>query len=139
LRRQHKSLFIDAGRRKTVQKFQKRRSPARSHRLRERPAAAPVMARFNIISWLIVHLGTLVLRLWFAACRVKIAAPDLHRRFVLGPEPVVGATWHRNAILKRCFKEADHEDRSFGKDRHPPVRRRHGDLAGRPQHVDRHR
>ncbi len=38
-------------------------------------------------------------RLWFSTCRVKILQPEIHQRWVLGPRPYIGATWHRGAIF----------------------------------------
>ena len=75
------------------------------------------MARSKFSSWLIVHLGTLVFRLWFATCRVKIIGAPLHRRYILGPDPVVGATWHRNAIFLVWFFRKVHPMIMFSRSR----------------------
>jgi len=50
-------------------------------------------------AWLIVSLGTLVFRLWFATCRVRLAGDDVYRRYTEGRLPAVVAAWHRGAIF----------------------------------------
>lgn len=46
-----------------------------------------------------VNLAYGLCRLWFSTCRVKILQPEIHQRWVLGPRPYIGATWHRGAIF----------------------------------------
>ena len=48
-------------------------------------------------------LGSWVLRLWFATCRVEIVNKDIHDRYVAAQRGVVGAGWHRNAIFMVWF------------------------------------
>ncbi len=52
---------------------------------------------------LIVQLGSILLRLWFSTCRIRIVGRDVHNAFVKGEGPGVGATWHRNAIFLVWF------------------------------------
>lgn len=66
------------------------------------------MRRSESTTRLIVGLGTLVCRLWFATCRVRIVGRDLHARYVLGRHPLVGASWHRNAIFMVWFFRRQH-------------------------------
>jgi len=51
----------------------------------------------------IIGLASRILKLWFATCRVHILDKDLHRRYVMSKEGVVGAGWHRNAIFMVWF------------------------------------
>jgi lysophospholipid acyltransferase (LPLAT)-like uncharacterized protein len=55
------------------------------------------------LSRIVVLLATLVLRLWFASCRVEIVGRPYHERYILGKDKVVGATWHRGAIFLVWF------------------------------------
>ncbi|MBS3758946.1 MAG: lysophospholipid acyltransferase family protein [Desulfobacterales bacterium] len=52
---------------------------------------------------LIVSLATIILKIWFSTCRIKIIGQDLHDRYVTGKGGTVGATWHRNAIFLVWF------------------------------------
>ena len=61
------------------------------------------MDKKKIRDRLIISLGTLFFRLWFFTCRVRIAQPDLHERYITGAGGLVGATWHRNAIFLVWF------------------------------------
>jgi lysophospholipid acyltransferase (LPLAT)-like uncharacterized protein len=48
-------------------------------------------------NWLIIQTGTVVLRVWFATCRVRVIGGDIFDRIVSNREPAVAATWHRGA------------------------------------------
>ncbi len=48
---------------------------------------------------LIIHLGALLVRVWFATCRVKVVGRKYLERYFAGSDPAVGATWHRGAIF----------------------------------------
>ena len=48
---------------------------------------------------LAVNLAYGLCQLWFYTCRVRILQPEIHRQYVLGRQPHIGATWHRGAIF----------------------------------------
>jgi lysophospholipid acyltransferase (LPLAT)-like uncharacterized protein len=50
-----------------------------------------------------VSLGTLILRAWFATCRITIIGEDIQARILTRNESLVGATWHRGAIFLVWF------------------------------------
>jgi len=66
---------------------------------------------------LIIRLGALIFRLWFATCRIKIVGRDIHRRYILEPASIVGATWHRNAIFLVWFFRRQHPLIMFSRSR----------------------
>jgi len=49
--------------------------------------------------WLIVTIGTPVVRLWFATCRVRLVGEAVYHRHTGGQAPAVVATWHRGTIF----------------------------------------
>ncbi len=51
----------------------------------------------------LVYWATLILRVWFATCRITIVGRDVHERFILGDEKLVGGTWHRGALFLVWF------------------------------------
>ncbi len=51
----------------------------------------------------LVYWATLILRVWFATCRITIVGRDVHERFMLGDEKLVGGTWHRGALFLVWF------------------------------------
>jgi lysophospholipid acyltransferase (LPLAT)-like uncharacterized protein len=55
------------------------------------------------LSRLVVLMATVVFRLWFASCSVRIVGRPYHERYILGKDKVVGATWHRGAIFLVWF------------------------------------
>jgi lysophospholipid acyltransferase (LPLAT)-like uncharacterized protein len=57
----------------------------------------------KIKSWLIINIGTLLLKIWFSTCRVKIIRKDLHERYIESDICGVGATWHRGALFMLWF------------------------------------
>ena len=52
---------------------------------------------------ILVYWATMILRIWFATCRVTVVGRDVHERFILGQEKLVGGTWHRGAIFLVWF------------------------------------
>lgn len=49
---------------------------------------------------LIIHLGTLILNLWFKTIRVTVIGESIKKTWIEKENfPVVGAAWHRNAIF----------------------------------------
>jgi lysophospholipid acyltransferase (LPLAT)-like uncharacterized protein len=52
---------------------------------------------------ILVYWATMILRVWFATCRVTVVGRDVHERFILGKEKLVGGTWHRGAIFLVWF------------------------------------
>lgn len=75
------------------------------------------MVRSRRIHRLIIRLGTLIFRLWFATCRIKILGRDIHQRYILEPASIVGATWHRNAIFLVWFFRRQHPLIMFSRSR----------------------
>jgi lysophospholipid acyltransferase (LPLAT)-like uncharacterized protein len=75
------------------------------------------MVRSERITRLIIQLGTLIFRLWFATCRIKIVGRDIHQRYILEPASIVGATWHRNAIFLVWFFRRQHPLIMFSRSR----------------------
>jgi len=74
----------------------------------------------NKMNWskrLILGLGSLLLKLWFSTCRIRIIGEDLHARYVLSEGPVVGATWHRNALFLVWFFRKAHPMIMFSRSR----------------------
>lgn len=61
------------------------------------------MKKKKLRDWLIIYGGTLLFRLWFSTCRVRIEPQDLHDRYITGEGGLVGATWHRNAVFLVWF------------------------------------
>jgi lysophospholipid acyltransferase (LPLAT)-like uncharacterized protein len=51
----------------------------------------------------IIAIGTLVFRLWFATCRIRLEGEDIYRRYTRGRLPAVVGTWHRGAIFLVWF------------------------------------
>lgn len=52
---------------------------------------------------ILIYWATLILRFWFTSCRVTIVGQDVHERFILGNEKLVGGTWHRGALFLVWF------------------------------------
>lgn len=52
---------------------------------------------------ILVYWATLILRVWFATCRITVVGRDVHERFILGDEKLVGGTWHRGALFLVWF------------------------------------
>ncbi len=52
---------------------------------------------------LVITLAARILNLWFSTCRITIVGEEHHRRFALGSEKAIGATWHRGAIFLVWF------------------------------------
>ncbi|MFH1981743.1 MAG: lysophospholipid acyltransferase family protein [Pseudomonadota bacterium] len=50
-------------------------------------------------AWIIVTLGTIMFRLWFATCRVRLVGEDIYRHYTEARLPAVVATWHRGAVF----------------------------------------
>ena len=51
----------------------------------------------------LVYGATWLLRAWFATCRITIVGREVHERFILGDEKMVGGTWHRGALFLVWF------------------------------------
>jgi lysophospholipid acyltransferase (LPLAT)-like uncharacterized protein len=66
---------------------------------------------------LIAGTGALIFRAWFASCRISITGRDYHEKHILGPNPIIGATWHRNAIFLVWFFRKQHPMIMFSKSR----------------------
>ncbi len=49
-----------------------------------------------------------ILRLVFSTCRMEIINEEVHRRYILGEESIIGATWHRGALFFIYFFGAVH-------------------------------
>lgn len=62
-----------------------------------------VPLRRRLRAWLVVTIGTVVLRLWFATCRVRLVGEGVYRRYTEGRLPAVVGTWHRGAIFLVWF------------------------------------
>ena len=52
---------------------------------------------------ILVYWATLILRIWFATCRIKIVGRDVHERFIVSSEKMVAGTWHQGAIFLVWF------------------------------------
>lgn len=52
---------------------------------------------------LAIRLASLIFKLWFATCRIRIIGQDVHDYYVHTKERGVGATWHRGAIFLVWF------------------------------------
>lgn len=51
-------------------------------------------------TWLIIHVATVILNLWFKTIRIEVINPHIKKQYVDKDNfPVVGAAWHRNAIF----------------------------------------
>ena len=59
--------------------------------------------RRRIRDWLIITLGTVIFRLWFATCRITLKGEDVYRKYTRSPSPTVVGTWHRGAIFLVWF------------------------------------
>lgn len=57
---------------------------------------------------LIISISIKLLRAWFSTCRINIIGRDIHDKYIIGPSPVVGATWHRGAIFLVWFYRNQH-------------------------------
>ncbi len=57
----------------------------------------------RIRDWLIINVGTVVFRLWFATCRITLIGGDVYRKYTQSPYPAVVGTWHRGAIFLVWF------------------------------------
>jgi len=57
----------------------------------------------RIRDWLIINVGTVVFRLWFATCRITLEGEDIYRKYTRSPIPAVVGTWHRGAIFLVWF------------------------------------
>jgi lysophospholipid acyltransferase (LPLAT)-like uncharacterized protein len=57
----------------------------------------------RLVRWLTIRLATALVNAWFATCRITVVGRPHHQRFILGPDSVVGATWHRNALFLVWF------------------------------------
>lgn len=71
----------------------------------------------KIERWLIIHLGTRVLSLWFSTCRIRIVGEAYHREYILSNRKMVGATWHRNAVFLVWFFRKVHPMIMFSRSR----------------------
>ncbi|NNF99916.1 MAG: lysophospholipid acyltransferase family protein [Desulfobacteraceae bacterium] len=56
-----------------------------------------------LLTRLITGLATRLFHIWFSTCRVNIIGQEVHRRYFLGNEKAVGATWHKGAIFLVWF------------------------------------
>ncbi len=66
-------------------------------------AVAPPLHNHGRGRQILVYWATLMLRVWFATCRVTIVGRDVHERFILSDEKLVGGTWHRGALFLVWF------------------------------------
>jgi lysophospholipid acyltransferase (LPLAT)-like uncharacterized protein len=66
---------------------------------------------------ILVYWATMILRVWFATCRVTVVGRDVHERFILGKEKLVGGTWHRGAIFLVWFFRRVHPMVMFSRSR----------------------
>jgi lysophospholipid acyltransferase (LPLAT)-like uncharacterized protein len=47
----------------------------------------------------LIALVTLIIKIWFSTCRIKILHEDLHKEFFLGSRQFIGVSWHRASIF----------------------------------------
>lgn len=66
---------------------------------------------------LIISISIKLLYVWFATCRVRIIGQDIHDEYIIGPNPVVGGTWHRGAIYLVWFYRNQHPMIMFSRSR----------------------
>ncbi len=66
---------------------------------------------------LIISVSVKLLHAWFSTCRIRIIGQDMHDKYITGPAPVVGGTWHRGAIFLVWFYRNQHPMIMFSRSR----------------------
>lgn len=62
----------------------------------------------KIRNFFIIYVGSLILKLWFSTCSIRIIGREYHDNYILAHQKMVGATWHRGAVFLVWFFRKAH-------------------------------